>query len=287
LVAIESGRPKRLHFGVADETAWEVGLACGGEIDIYIRPFPMDEESDDAIWRDIKKCLASDNPFILAIIVSGPDDLVGHLRIISDDGVIETFPEDDSLKGIIELADEVSQSQNSTILPVQIHDEDIEVFYNYYPPPKKLIIVGGVHISMALAAYANVLGYRVYVVDPRGVFGTSERFAQIDGLVKAWPDRGLEEIGVDAFTAVAVLSHDPKLDDPALLAALRSDAFYVGALGSRKTQKKRRERLLDHGLNTEQLSRLHGPIGLDLGGSTPEEIALSIMAEIVSVRMAR
>jgi xanthine dehydrogenase accessory factor len=284
LESIERERPKRIHFGVADETAWEVGLACGGEIDVYLRPFPMDRDSDKVILRDIKKCMALNNPFVLAIVLNGPDDLVGQMHLISDGGLENNTPIGAPLKGIIEKAGEVSQSQTSLVLPIQILDDEVDVFYNYYPPPIKLVIVGGVHISMALAACAKVIGYRVHVVDPRGVFGTSERFAEVDGLVHAWPDQGLEEIGLNAFTAVAVLSHDPKLDDPALLAALRSDAFYVGALGSRTTQDKRRERLLAQGLNEEQLQRLHGPIGLDLGGSSPEEIALSILAEIVSVR---
>src|SRR5258706_353091 len=130
-------------------------------------------------------------------------------------------------------------------------------------------------------AIARTLGYRTVVVDPREAFASAERFPDVDRLVSAWPDRALGEIGIDASTAVAVLTHDPKLDDPALAAALRSPAFYVGALGSRKTQEKRRQRLLGAGLDEEALARLHAPIGLPIGGRPPGENAPSIMAHIV------
>jgi len=144
-----------------------------------------------------------------------------------------------------------------------------------------------VHIALSLVTLAKALGYRTIVVDPREAFGNAERFPHADQVVNAWPDRGLAEAGVHAGTAVAVLTHDPKLDDPAILAALRSPAFYVGALGSRRTQEKRRRRLLEAGAAEEELARLHGPIGLPLGGRSPEEIAMAIMAEVVAVRYGK
>jgi xanthine dehydrogenase accessory factor len=137
---------------------------------------------------------------------------------------------------------------------------------------------------VALVALGKTLGYRTVVVDPRAAFGSVERFPGVDRLVTAWPDEALRDLGLNAATAVAVLTHDPKLDDPALQVALPSSAFYVGALGSKKTQEKRRRRLLESGLTEEQLSRLHAPIGLPLGGRSPEEIALSILAEITATR---
>jgi xanthine dehydrogenase accessory factor len=133
---------------------------------------------------------------------------------------------------------------------------------------------------------AKTLGYKTIVIDPRKNFGTSSRFTSVDSLVQTWPDEALNSIGLDDSTAVVVLSHDPKIDDPGLKAALPSKAFYVGALGSRKTQEKRRERLLNAGLTSDQIDRLHAPIGLALGGRSPEEIALSVMAEIVRARYA-
>jgi xanthine dehydrogenase accessory factor len=164
--------------------------------------------------------------------------------------------------------------------------EEVEAFIEVVLPPPTLVAVGGVHITIALVALAKTLGYRTVVVDPRKAFGNELRFppGSVDKLVQAWPDEALAQIGLDRGTAVAMLTHDPKLDDPALTLALPSAAFYVGALGSRTTQAKRRARLAEAGLSDAALARLYGPIGLDLGASTPEEIALAIMAEIVAAK---
>ncbi|HEX9840232.1 MAG TPA: XdhC family protein, partial [Anaerolineales bacterium] len=137
---------------------------------------------------------------------------------------------------------------------------------------------------IALMALAKTLGYRTVVIDPRSAFGSAERFPNVDQLIQAWPDEAFQQVPLTRSTAVAMLTHDPKLDDPALKLALPSAAFYVGALGSKTTQAKRRQRLLDEGLTEAQLNRLHGPIGLEIGAGTPEEIAMSIMAEIVAAR---
>jgi xanthine dehydrogenase accessory factor len=146
------------------------------------------------------------------------------------------------------------------------------------------VIVGGVHVAITLASIAKTLGYDTLVIDPRRAFGSVERFPHADRLVQAWPDEAFSQFEITSETAIAMLTHDPKIDDPALKIALNSPAFYVGALGSQKTQEKRRQRLLADGLTPEQLDRLHGPIGLDIGGETPEEIALAIMAEVVAAR---
>jgi xanthine dehydrogenase accessory factor len=162
----------------------------------------------------------------------------------------------------------------------------VEVFVDVLLPPLTLIVVGGVHITQALLPIARALGYRTIVVEPRSAFAQPERFASgsVDQIVTTWPDEALAQVGLTRSTAVAMLTHDPKLDDPALRAALPSPAFYVGALGSRTTQARRRQRLLEAGLTEAHLARLHGPIGLDLGARTPAEIALAIMAEIVAAR---
>jgi xanthine dehydrogenase accessory factor len=163
-------------------------------------------------------------------------------------------------------------------------NEEIEVFMEAILPLPTIIVVGGVHITIALMALAKTLGYRTVVVDPRSAFGNEERFPNVDQLIQAWPQDAFQQVPLTRSTAVAMLTHDPKLDDPALQIALPSSAFYVGALGSKATQAKRRQRLLTQGLTEAQLNRLHGPIGLDIGAGTPEEIAISIMAEIVAVR---
>jgi xanthine dehydrogenase accessory factor len=284
LRAIESQLPKKLHFGVADDTAWEVGLACGGEIDIFVRPFPMDTDRDQDVLRDINQGIGTDEPFILTLVLDGPKEDVGRILVLPSDQSFEHLPQDPTAKAITANPIPVDQINPSQVGSVEIINQPLEVYYHFNPTPSKLVIVGGAHVSIALAKLAKVLGYRVYIIDPRGIFGTSERFPRIDGLIKAWPDKGLVEVGLDPFTAIAVLSHDPKLDDPALRIALQSQAFYVGALGSRKTQEKRKERLLDQGLSSEIIARLHAPVGLDIGGSSPEEIALSVMAEIVATK---
>jgi xanthine dehydrogenase accessory factor len=145
-------------------------------------------------------------------------------------------------------------------------------------------MVGGVHIAVALAAIAKTLNYRTIVIDPRGAFGNEARFPHVDRLIQAWPDEAFRRLSLTRSTAVAMLTHDPKIDDPALKIVLASRAFYVGALGSRATQAKRLGRLREAGLSDERLARLRGPIGLKIGANSPEEIALAVMAEIVAAR---
>ncbi|MGB7874986.1 MAG: XdhC family protein, partial [Anaerolineales bacterium] len=169
---------------------------------------------------------------------------------------------------------------------VELNDE-IEIFFETLLPPPTLIAVGGVHIAVALTALAKTLGYRTILIDPRKAWGNNERFPNVDQLIQAWPDDAFGQINITRSTAIATLTHDPKLDDSALKFALSSPAFYVGALGSKTTQAKRRERLLLEGLTESLLDRLHGPIGLDINAQTPEEIALAIMAEVVDVLRKR
>ena len=154
------------------------------------------------------------------------------------------------------------------------------VFLRPYIRAPRLIVVGAVHIAQALAPMATMAGFRVTVLDPREGFATADRFPGAV-LRKEWPDRAMAGMAPDSRTAVVALTHDPKIDDPALIAALESDAFYVGALGSRKTQGARRERLGEVGLSAEVLDRIHGPIGLPIGARTPEEIAVAVLAEVI------
>lgn len=159
-----------------------------------------------------------------------------------------------------------------------------EVFIEGFPPPPQLIIVGAGHIAIPLTTFAKTLNYRVVVVDARAAFATRERFPQADEIIVEWPDTYLEKMDLNPSTSIAVLTHDPKFDEPTLNVVLKREVGYVGAIGSRKTSAERAERLLKQGLSEEQLQRIHGPIGLDLGGTSPEEMALAIMAEIVAVQ---
>ncbi len=161
-----------------------------------------------------------------------------------------------------------------------------KIFLNVYVPPPRLIIVGAVHIAQSLAPMAAMLEFDVTVVDPRGAWATTQRFPGVK-VIKDWADEAFQEMGLDVSTAVVTLTHDPKLDDPALEAALKSDAFYIGALGSKRTHAKRKERLSEVGITDEMFARIHGPVGLNIGAKSPGEIAVSILGQIIEVRARR
>jgi xanthine dehydrogenase accessory factor len=268
LEVIESGRPQLLHFGVADDTAWEVGLACGGMIDVFVEPL---DPALHEFWRGV---IAEDRPAAIATVVKGEG--LGQKAMVRGEGQAAGV-EDGAL---VEAARTVLTEGQSKRLTAG----NREIFVEAIQSAPQLIILGGVHIAIALTAIAKPLGYRTVVIDPRRAFGSEARFPHADQLIGAWPDEALAQVTLTSGTAVAMLTHDPKLDDPALKIVLPSPAFYVGALGSKKTQAARRERLLAEGLTEAQVNRIRGPIGLELGGRTPEEIALSVMAEIVAVQ---
>ena len=272
---LKSNHPQLLHFGVADETAWEVGLACGGSIDIFVQPL------DPEFFKSLRSVLVEERPAVTVTVVRGPSTLMGHEVLLREDGSVSGSIDKDLDAIALDLAKETLSRGESR--RAMLH-EAVEVFVEVILPPPTVIAVGGVHITIALMALAKTLGYRTVVIDPRSAFGNETRFPNVDRLIPLWPDEAFQQIPITRSTAIAMLTHDPKLDDPALKIALPSPAFYVGALGSKTTQSKRRQRLLEDGLTEELLSRLHGPIGLEIGAGTPEEIAMSIMAEIVAAR---
>lgn len=272
--SINTDQPQLLHFGVADETAWEVGLACGGSIDIFVKPLNND------FLEEIRSALENERKFVIATVIHGPGTLLGKELLIYEKGVSPDWLGNYWNGQIDKLVPKlISQGISQR---VALEDE-IELFLEPILPPPTLIVVGGVHIAKALTSMAKILGYHTIVIDPRKSWGNVERFPNVDQLIQAWPDDAFQKINVTRSTAIVTLTHDPKLDDPALIIALSSPAFYVGTLGSRNTQAKRRERLLHEGLTSSQLDRLHGPIGLDINAQTPEEIALAIIAEVVDV----
>lgn len=270
--ALKSNRPKLLHFGVADETAWEVGLACGGNIDIFVKPLDMD------FFPSLRSVWVEEQTAVSITVVRGPEELLGCEVLIREDGAVAGSLGGEWNKAAVHLAKDALARGESRLATLT---EGMEVFVELILPPPTLIAVGGVHITVALMSLAKTLGYRTVVVDPRSAFGNEERFPNVDQLIPLWPQDAFQQIPITRSTAIAMLTHDPKLDDPALKVALPSPAFYVGALGSKTTQAKRRQRLLADGLTEEQLNRLHGPIGLEIGAQTPEEIALAIMSEVV------
>ncbi len=272
---LKTNKPQLLHFGVADETAWDVGLACGGSIDIFVKPLDL------PFFEAVRSALVAESPAVTATVIRGDDELLGREMLLLENGdVIGVYDQ-----GIGEQALDLAKEALSQGVSRRVQlDESTELFLDVLLPPPTLIAVGGVHITIALMSLAKALGYRTVVVDPRSAFGNAERFPHVDQLIQLWPQEAFQQAPITRSTAIAMLTHDPKLDDPALKIALPSPAFYIGALGSKTTQAKRRQRLLAEGLTEEQLNRLYGPIGLEIGAATPEEIAMSIMAEIVAAR---
>lgn len=231
---IKTGTSRRLDYGVADERAWEVGLACGGRISVLVQPI-------------------SESGFPPALLSRVADAAAGErVRLVTD------------------IAGGTTAETGA--------DGD---FIRIYNPATRLMIVGAVHIAQALIPIAKMLGFAPMIVDPRASFAAAERFKGI-AVDPRWPDEALADWHLNAGSAVVTLTHDPKLDDPALIAALRSPAFYIAALGSRKTQAARRERLAAAGFSDTDIARIHGPAGLDIGAANPAEIALSIAAEMIA-----
>jgi xanthine dehydrogenase accessory factor len=256
VVIEEALSTKLLHFGVADDMAWEVGLACGGEIDVFIQPFNSD------IVNKVFTLIDKDAPFTYSFVIEGHDSSLGKLNI--QEGVI--------------------QGVDPQIVTEETPEGNVKKFFSSVQPSPSLLIVGGVHITIKLAQIAKLMGYKIFVIDPRKAFMKTDRFPEIDDLISTWPDEAFKSLPLNSSSAVVTLSHDPKIDDPSLLAALNSPAFYIGALGSKKTNRERRARLKEAGCSDTQLKRIYSPVGIDIGSRTPDEIALAIMAEIIAVK---
>jgi xanthine dehydrogenase accessory factor len=252
---ISDGVPRILPYGIADEDARSVGLPCGGEIDVFVAPV-----SDAELVARLRRSVEEGARGRLTTVIEG--------------------------QGAGEMTLELDGAPDAE-RPGLVKESGRTLFVEPLAPPTLLLVVGAVDLADSLCALAAQLGWRTAVADPRRALLTPERLPSAGSLLEGWPEDTLARAGTDDQTAVVVLTHEEKIDVPALSWALRSDAFYVGALGSRRTQAKRRERLAEEGLSADQLDRLSGPAGLDLGGETVEETALSILAEIVAVRCGR
>ena len=244
---IAEGTPRLLTYGITDDMAWNVGLPCGGEIDVFVERFEGELPE-------------SDEPAVSLTVLEG--ERAGERRLLGSDAV-EPGP-----SRVVELDGET-------------------VFAEMLGPPPRVVVIGAIDTAEELCRAAKSLGWHTVVTDPRPALTTRERLPSPDELLVAWPDEALEQLAPDRDTAVVVLTHEERLDVPALTSALEAEAFYVGAIGSRRTQAKRRERLLEAGVAEEQLERLCGPAGLDLGAQTPAETAVSILGEILAVRAGR
>ena len=318
---LSGGAPRLLRFGITDDMIWDVGLACGGTIEVLVQE--LEPALADALTRELGEGRLAG----LATVVAGPArGLPGRyaerseasqtaqdetLRLHYPQGqadkptgeegppdgfgltVGETFllgqggllfgSDDPAIVAALRLRLEGRQTAGA----VQALDDGREVYLEAFLPPPALYILGGVHVAIPLARFAKELGFRVVVADPREKFANRERFPGADEVLVEWPDEALAHLPVGADSYIVLLTHDPKIDEPALAAALRTGAAYVGAIGSRKTHAERAARMAKWGVTAEELARVHAPIGLDLGGRTPEETALSIIAEVIAVKNAR
>jgi len=264
---IASAKPRTLQFGVEDGIAWKVGLACGGTIRIFLEP--LEAGGGRGVLQRLVGDMAARRPVAL---VTDLATAVRRLAYAPDGLGPELAPT---------LAEAFRHHRS-----VAVTGSHGEIFITMFNPATRLVVIGAVHVAQALVPMAGALGYEIVIVDPRAAFATVERFGNVT-LLHDWPDEALAAIGLDAASAVAVLSHDAKIDDAALIAALSSDAFYVGALGSKKTHAKRVERLLQAGLAANAIARIHAPIGLNIGAIGPAQIALAIIAEIIAVQRGK
>ena len=246
--AINDGKFRVKDYGISNDMAWEVGLACGGELKILIQPLNLEDKIVYSIVENIK----NREPTKLII-----NCLTGSRHI-----------------------------DNSIINQISSYDKIKEEFIHVIDPKPRLFIVGAVHIAQALISLAKTADFEIILIDPRDHFATKDRFPNCK-IINEWPDTALSNFILDKSTHLVTLTHDPKIDDPALIYTLKKDIGYIGSLGSKKTHNKRCERLIDIGFCQSDLSKIHGPIGLNIKAKTPAEIAISIMAEIINFRRSK
>jgi xanthine dehydrogenase accessory factor len=265
------GAPPRLvHFGIADEEAWDVGLPCGGEIDVWVQEYTPGRFQE----------------------IAGAGGRAAEVTLLEGEhaGAKLLFEEDGTQSGSLgspELDADAARAAED-LLWAETAELRGPMFVDLVAPAPRLILFGAVPIAAALCTLAKAAGWRPYVVDPRIRFATQDRFPDAEQVIAGWPEAAFAQLGgIDQATSIAVLTHDPKLDDAALTIALRSPARFIGAMGSRRAQESRRERLLEAGLTDQELERMSAPVGLDLGGVSAEETALSILAEVVATRHGR
>jgi xanthine dehydrogenase accessory factor len=259
-----TGRPALLEFGVSDGKAWSIGLACGGKIRVLVEKL----ENRPDLERIVEKLDRGDTTAALVAFEGGE-------RVVIDEDRLDDLGLGPDSRRV--LAATLARGLDS---PVDLAGRTY--FLEFWRPPLRLFIAGAVHIAQALAPIATAAGYSVAVVDPRPAFATAERFPEVK-LHAEWPENFFDKIRLDSRCALVALTHEPKIDDPALIAALRSPAFYIGALGSRGTAEKRRARLRAKGFSEAALARIFGPIGIAIGASSPPEIAIAVAAQMTAV----
>lgn len=277
LKVLKTGNPKLLHYGVTQDQAISVGLACGGTIEIWV------EALSEELFSKMEKDLLEDRLALIVTVMTG-SHAGEKMYVYPEKKNMGEISNPELLEKINELVDEIFIRQHSQRKTILVQDQEYEVFFDVVDPSPKLVIVGAVHISIPLVQYAKILGFHTIVVDPRKAFGNPERFPHVDELVNQWPQEFLESYTWDQGTYLVVVSHDDKLDVPALVIGCQHDARYIGALGSKTTFAKHVRDLKSAGITDEQIARIHSPIGVDIAARGPEEIALSIITEMVAVK---
>ncbi len=272
VAGLKDGMPRLLQFGVADDTAWEVGLTCGGSIEVYVEPL------NQAWWKALSDLAQNDGLGVTITILEGGQ--IGEKALLDAQAAVLYQTDglsDEWLAAMKALARTASESGAQKI-------GETRVMVDIQAQRPHLILIGGVHVSIPLQEMAAQLGFRVSIVDPRSAFASAERFPKVANILHSYPDKALPQLGLDRSTYLAVLTHDPKIDDKALITALPAGIPYIGVLSSGRTHQQRVARLKQAGISDNLIAQIRTPIGIDIGAKTPEEIAVCILAEIIAVR---
>jgi xanthine dehydrogenase accessory factor len=274
-----SAPPRLLHYGISDEMGWAVGLSCGGEVDIFVET--LESDGSDPVIEAVRSAIETSRPVALLTVLDG--DQAGGRAAATPGGLVGSlgaaFTEQETVAAAL--------PRLASGLPGVEEIAGLRVFVDPIVPAPQLVVIGAVHIAIPLTTMAVAAGFIVSVVDPRSAFNNTERITNAERLVTAWPDEALPRFDLGPRDAAVCLAHDPKFEDPALTALLRTETGYIGAIGSRGTHAKRVVRLHEAGFADVDIARIHSPVGLNLGAQTPEEIAIAILAEIVAVRRGK
>ena len=276
LEIMRSQQPILISYGISDEQAYSVGLACGGIIDVFLEP--LEPTNFDRMKAD----LLAERLFARLVVLSGEN--TGNSAILYP-GMATDIPNKPGFMQAVGSAqiEKVFKSQQSQRMTLPVYG-NIELLIDVFRPRAHLFVVGAVHIAIPLVHFARLMGFYTIVIDPRKSFANEERFPMVDELIREWPDEYLRKASINEGSFIVVISHDEKLDIPALTAACQSKARYIGALGSSKTFAKNVAGLRENGIDEQNIARIHSPIGISIGARGPEEIALAIMAQIVAVK---
>ncbi len=281
LRVLSKGSPEIATYGIADDLGIEVGLTCGGSVDALIEPF-----ADAPAWRKLAELLREGQAGATAVVVE-PVQVRGRRLVVGPDGSVTGMIDEKADGNIAAEARERMATSTAATIEVALAAGPGKVFVQGFARPQRLVIVGATHAAVALSRLGATLGFRVIVIDPRSSLMGRERLPDAHERICAWPEEALARMDLGPDCYVVALAHDPKFDTPAIAHSLRSNVRYIGAIGSVKTHERRKRRLREMGFSEEELARVCSPVGLDLGGRSPEEIALAVLAEMVAARYGR